>query len=84
MKCIYFSDVVLDKMECSREIIFTFPTWYSALRSGFKTELLWKKSSKKEINENTSETINKIIPHSNPFNCVFFLKSSLSINKKRN
>ena len=28
--------------------------------------LLWKKAQKKEIKKNTSEIINKIIPHRNP------------------
>lgn len=33
--------------------------------------LLWKNAQKKEIKKNTSETINKIMPHRNPIVTVY-------------
>jgi hypothetical protein len=33
--------------------------------------LLWKKAQKNEMKKNTSEMMNKIIPHRNPFVTIF-------------
>jgi hypothetical protein len=34
-------------------------------------KLLWKKAQKNEMKKNTSEIMNRIIPHRNPFVTIF-------------
>lgn len=64
--------------EASRTVVFRSGTWYGLIawiprgghispNSRLGLRLLWKKVQKKEKKNNTSDVMNRIIPHRNPF-----------------